>query len=469
VTPKMEARYVGPCPMHGYSLLSDPYCLVCIEILDSPDGSYSTTLFAEGVYDNSMPVPVEPEFNNLHLGPCNYGGMQQHINPGAFDFLDLPSQDPTTAWDAHPVSSTLNQTQQAESLWGDLQWDSAQQADINPALTSMPQQNSEWLLQGQSFHNQITAEEHKDSQNLAPIQAAEPNSGVQHDNANIAVSTPTVVAEVTPIQKCSKRIKQNKKPTVITLPSKLEQPLSTMAKNRDGMTWQSEITNIEAHVNRSTETRLSELNKGSKIPRPENAFILYRKAYHKRAQEWCDLISGQAASMVTAQSWAIETEELKLRFKHWADIDRINHRAAFPGYQFRPMCNNGVVKSGLKKGKRKLNKLAPPVTEKGRVDQDVNVEPSQYSELALDLDPVYPDDQCFLSQPWQPGFMPTSSEQDVMGETSTRGFPRLQTAAQATKPSTKKRKANEVEDPHLENGDNVASKPTSQRKRTRMA
>ena len=132
-----------------------------------------------------------------------------------------------------------------------------------------------------------------------------------------------------PKKKKKERVKAPKK-----IP-KLELPLTELSKD-----WvHIPVADIEAYVNRSTETRHREVAQGKipgKVKRPMNAFMLYRKAYQDRAKNWCMQHNHQVVSQVCGDSWPLEPEAVRNQFVEWSAAERTHHHEAFPDYKFSP-------------------------------------------------------------------------------------------------------------------------------------
>lgn len=97
------------------------------------------------------------------------------------------------------------------------------------------------------------------------------------------------------------------------------------------------LDDIDAYINRPVEKRLEEVKKrDGKIPRPMNAFMLYRKAYTEIAKRWADLNNHQMVSSITGESWRSEPAEIRARFKTYGELEQKNHAKAHPGYKFCP-------------------------------------------------------------------------------------------------------------------------------------
>ncbi len=126
-----------------------------------------------------------------------------------------------------------------------------------------------------------------------------------------------------------KQIGQSKPTRMITL----DEPLSVITKD-----WPVPLGDIHAKVHRSAEQRLAAVNNknNGKVPRPLNAFMLYRSAYAERVKEYTREDSNQIISQVTGASWSMEFREVKELYQKYAEIDKRNHQEAHPHYKFTP-------------------------------------------------------------------------------------------------------------------------------------
>ncbi|CAI6254798.1 unnamed protein product [Periconia digitata] len=114
---------------------------------------------------------------------------------------------------------------------------------------------------------------------------------------------------------------------------KLTAPLSELTK---GMT-SIPVRNMEEWVNRSTETRLREVEKrNGYVTRPMNSFMLYRSAFAERTKQWCLQNNHQVVSSVSGESWPLEPDEIRNQYNDYAKIERMNHQTAHPKYKFSP-------------------------------------------------------------------------------------------------------------------------------------
>lgn len=74
----------------------------------------------------------------------------------------------------------------------------------------------------------------------------------------------------------------------------------------------------------------------NKIPRPLNAFFLYRKAYQDRIKQIEGISNGKWISSRAGESWKEEPIVVKERYKMLARVETQKHATAFPDYRFRP-------------------------------------------------------------------------------------------------------------------------------------
>ncbi|RCI08910.1 hypothetical protein L249_4921 [Ophiocordyceps polyrhachis-furcata BCC 54312] len=124
------------------------------------------------------------------------------------------------------------------------------------------------------------------------------------------------------------------KPGVVTQFVQLDKPLSQHMKDKGD----ADIFDVTAHVHR--ETRKSEVAEGGKVKRPLNAFLLYRKhviVFIKKtflAEE--NKNNQQVVSRICGDSWKMETDEIKAKFKKLAQEEKKMHGKAFPGYKYTP-------------------------------------------------------------------------------------------------------------------------------------
>lgn len=76
--------------------------------------------------------------------------------------------------------------------------------------------------------------------------------------------------------------------------------------------------------------------KKSKVPRPPNAFILYRQTHHPLLKSSQPLLQNNQISIILGKQWKAEPEDVKNKFRLMADILKNKHAAENPGYQYAP-------------------------------------------------------------------------------------------------------------------------------------
>jgi hypothetical protein len=103
---------------------------------------------------------------------------------------------------------------------------------------------------------------------------------------------------------------------------------------------------IEKWFARKASVRHKAVNKKGRIPRPLNAFMLYRSAFIERARAWCGQNKQQFLSQVIATSWRMESADVQQRYKRYAERERLNHYKAHPTYKFSPRRPDSAGRKG---------------------------------------------------------------------------------------------------------------------------
>ncbi|KAJ3043288.1 hypothetical protein HDV00_005291 [Rhizophlyctis rosea] len=94
------------------------------------------------------------------------------------------------------------------------------------------------------------------------------------------------------------------------------------------------------------------LNKKTRIPRPPNSFILYRREKHPHVLSTNPTISNNEISKIVAKMWREEPDDVKWAYKMRSEEEAGKHREEFPGYKFRPRkCIAKRRKRGVESGK----------------------------------------------------------------------------------------------------------------------
>ncbi|CAG8544144.1 7693_t:CDS:2 [Paraglomus occultum] len=77
-----------------------------------------------------------------------------------------------------------------------------------------------------------------------------------------------------------------------------------------------------------------------RIPRPPNAFILYRKFKQKDVMaKYKDLTNAQVSKIVSMLWWK-ESEEVRFKWEKIADREKLRHMKEYPNYVYQPKKSN---------------------------------------------------------------------------------------------------------------------------------
>ncbi|KAL4980557.1 hypothetical protein BDW66DRAFT_125508 [Aspergillus desertorum] len=92
--------------------------------------------------------------------------------------------------------------------------------------------------------------------------------------------------------------------------------------------------------------------KPAKVPRPPNAFILYRQHHYPKVKETRPDLSNNEISVIIGKKWRAEPEEAKLHFKNLAEEFKKKHAEEHPDYQYTP-------RKPSEKKRRRTSRLSP--------------------------------------------------------------------------------------------------------------
>ncbi|RHZ43151.1 HMG-box domain-containing protein [Aspergillus thermomutatus] len=76
--------------------------------------------------------------------------------------------------------------------------------------------------------------------------------------------------------------------------------------------------------------------KAPKVPRPPNAFILYRQHHHPKIKEEYPDFSNNDISIMLGKQWKDESEEVKAQFRNLAEELKKKHAEDHPHYHYTP-------------------------------------------------------------------------------------------------------------------------------------
>jgi HMG (high mobility group) box len=107
--------------------------------------------------------------------------------------------------------------------------------------------------------------------------------------------------------------------------------------------------------------------KKSKVPRPPNAFILYRKKHHPQLKAANPDMHNNEISVILGKQWNNESDSVKTTYRHMAEKIKRKHAEDNPGYQYAPR------KPSEKKRRMTARKLAAQRAD--AVEQDLQFFP----------------------------------------------------------------------------------------------
>jgi len=106
---------------------------------------------------------------------------------------------------------------------------------------------------------------------------------------------------------------------------------------------------VPKNKNRATENEEDVI-----IPRPHNAFIIFRNDFAARLKDSPDKkISIRLISQMASKQWKQETEEVRFFFKLLADMYQHKHRILYPDYKYSPKYNSARKRRKSKNAKSK--------------------------------------------------------------------------------------------------------------------
>lgn len=111
-------------------------------------------------------------------------------------------------------------------------------------------------------------------------------------------------------------------------------PLSELVDGKE-----SAVFDIESYVHRSPRERKDEVGMSktaSRIKRPLNAFMFYRKVYHKHIKKHFTISNHRVVSQLCGASWGLESTYIRRKYTEWAMVEHDNHAKTWPAYKFSP-------------------------------------------------------------------------------------------------------------------------------------
>ncbi|KAK4555259.1 hypothetical protein LTR86_007555 [Recurvomyces mirabilis] len=118
---------------------------------------------------------------------------------------------------------------------------------------------------------------------------------------------------------------------------------------------------------------------GDKVPRPSNAFILYRKDWHSRIVAENPGLHNNQISVILGKQWRNESEVIRAAYKSKAEEAKHQHELAHPDYQYQP---RKPSEKKRRMTKNKIAKLAKAQAEAGGSPMQQTL-PDEYDPVAL--------------------------------------------------------------------------------------
>ncbi|TIB95464.1 hypothetical protein E3Q18_03724 [Wallemia mellicola] len=118
---------------------------------------------------------------------------------------------------------------------------------------------------------------------------------------------------------------------------------------------------------RVRKTRKPLKNPKAEVPRPRNAWIIYRTNKSKELRRRRgDGIGMRALSAAISELWAKETDDVKTHFKQLAEKEKEMHKILWPDYKFSPRKNYPVKQGDTRKKKQTRKENKPHGRLRGR-------------------------------------------------------------------------------------------------------
>ncbi|PLB51676.1 mating-type HMG-box protein MAT1-2 [Aspergillus steynii IBT 23096] len=123
--------------------------------------------------------------------------------------------------------------------------------------------------------------------------------------------------------------------------------------------------------------------KPAKVPRPPNAFILYRQHHHPKVKEAYPAFSNNEISVILGKQWKAETEDVKMQFRHQAEDLKRKHAEEHPDYHYSPRKPSERKRRASSRQHTKTGQSAKsPISTNDASDAST---PGMYSEMEMPM------------------------------------------------------------------------------------
>ena len=91
-----------------------------------------------------------------------------------------------------------------------------------------------------------------------------------------------------------------------------------------------------SQVGKAKKTKAAGKQKKSYVPRPMNAWMIYRKAKSSEIAASGQKMSQSQMSQMISKQWKSEGQVVKAHYEQLAAIEARNHKALYPNYKYQP-------------------------------------------------------------------------------------------------------------------------------------
>ncbi|KAJ1961516.1 slightly ste11-like protein [Dimargaris xerosporica] len=111
---------------------------------------------------------------------------------------------------------------------------------------------------------------------------------------------------------------------------------------------------------RTTRTRSRSRSSPNHIPRPRNAFIIYRQEKHQHVAQACPPNTpNKEISKIIGDMWKNEPEAVKSEYHRQAEQEKKNHATMYPGYKYCPRKSKNTKKLRIAAPKPDVSPISP--------------------------------------------------------------------------------------------------------------
>lgn len=114
-----------------------------------------------------------------------------------------------------------------------------------------------------------------------------------------------------------------------------------------------------SQVGKAKKTKAAGKQKKSYVPRPMNAWMIYRKAKSSEIAASGQKMSQSQMSQMISKQWKSEGQVVKAHYEQLAAIEARNHKALYPNYKYQPVSKEEKARQKeLEKREKQIEKAA---------------------------------------------------------------------------------------------------------------